>query len=201
MPSWTPPAQTVARRLVASGINKSSRVGLLMENGIEWAVTATAIMRIGAVLVPLSTLLKPPELHHQLQTAAVTELIVTREFRGRSYLSDLETIAPGCAELTAGGQRHVRLPNLRGVWAADDLPASRVEAFDRRAPSRRRFDPPTTWSFCSPPEAGARPRASSTPMAEQSGRLRPVCPAAASVPMSGSTSPCRSFGPGDSRVA
>lgn len=117
----------LARQLVASGISKSSRVGLLMENGIEWAVIATAIMRIGAVLVPLSTLLKPPELHHQLETGAVTELIVTREFRGRSYLSDLETIAPGCAELTAGGRRHVRLPNLRGIWAADDLPASQVE--------------------------------------------------------------------------
>ncbi len=117
-----------ACQLVASGINRSSRIGLLMENGIEWAVTATAIMRIGAVLVPLSTLLKPPELHHQLQTAAVTELIVRREFRGRRYLSDLEAIAPGCAELTADGQRHVRLPNLRGVWAADDLPALRVEA-------------------------------------------------------------------------
>ena len=59
----------VARRLVASGVNKSSRVGLLMENGIEWAVLAGAIMRTGAVLVPLSTLLRPPELHHQLQTA------------------------------------------------------------------------------------------------------------------------------------
>jgi acyl-CoA synthetase (AMP-forming)/AMP-acid ligase II len=117
----------LARQLVASGVSKSSRVGLLMENGIEWAVIATAIMRMGAVLVPLSTLLKPPELHHQLQTAAVTELIVTREFRGRNYLSDLEIIAPGCAELAARGQRHVRLPNLRGIWAADALPASRAD--------------------------------------------------------------------------
>jgi acyl-CoA synthetase (AMP-forming)/AMP-acid ligase II len=117
----------LARQLVACGIRKSSRVGLLMENGIEWAVIAAAIMRAGAVLVPLSTLLKPPELHHQLQTAAVTELIVTREFRGRTYLSDLEAIAPGCVELTAGGQRHERLPNLRAVWAADDLPTWRVE--------------------------------------------------------------------------
>ena len=116
-----------ARQLLASGMDKSSRVGLLMENGIEWAVLACAIMRTGAVLVPLSTLLKPPELHHQLQTAAVTELIVTREFRGRRYLSDLETIAPGCAELTAGGRRHVRLPHLRRIWAADGLPAARVE--------------------------------------------------------------------------
>jgi acyl-CoA synthetase (AMP-forming)/AMP-acid ligase II len=117
----------IARQLVTAGVDKSSRVGLLMENGIEWALHASAIMRTGATLVPLSTLLKPPELHHQLQTAAVTELIVTPEFRGRSYLSDLETIAPGCADLTASGQRHVRLPNLRGIWAAEGLPAAQVE--------------------------------------------------------------------------
>ena len=89
----------VACRLVAPGVDKSSRVGLLMENGIEWAVLASAVMRTGAVLVPLSTLLRPPELHHQLQTAVVTELVITREFRGRSYLTDLEAIAPGCADL------------------------------------------------------------------------------------------------------
>ena len=67
----------MASRFVASGVSRSSRVGLMMENGIEWAVIGAAVMRIGAVLVPLSTLLKPPELHGQLQTASVTELIVT----------------------------------------------------------------------------------------------------------------------------
>jgi acyl-CoA synthetase (AMP-forming)/AMP-acid ligase II len=63
----------LARRMIATGAGKSSRIGLVMENGIEWAVLATAAMRIGAVLVPLSTLLKPPELHSQLRVAAVRE--------------------------------------------------------------------------------------------------------------------------------
>ena len=115
----------LAGHLVASGVDKSARVGLMMENGIEWAVIGAAIMRVGAVLVPLSTLLKPPELQAQLQTAHVTELIVTTEFRGRNYLSDLEQIAPG---LTTGGtgRRQVELPDLRRLWTADDLPSSRA---------------------------------------------------------------------------
>ena len=37
-----------------------------MPNGVEWAVIAIALMRMGAVLVPLSTLLRPPELEAQL---------------------------------------------------------------------------------------------------------------------------------------
>jgi acyl-CoA synthetase (AMP-forming)/AMP-acid ligase II len=115
----------LAGHLVASGVDKSARVGLMMENGIEWAVIGAAVMRVGAVLVPLSTLLKPPELQAQLQTAHVTELIVTREFRGRNYLSDLEQIAPGLT--TRGtGRRHVELPDLRRLWTADDLPSSRA---------------------------------------------------------------------------
>jgi acyl-CoA synthetase (AMP-forming)/AMP-acid ligase II len=117
----------LARQLVGAGVGRSSRVGLLMENGIEWVVIATAIMRVGAILVPLSTLLKPPELRAQLDTAKVTELVVTRQFRGRSYLSDLEAIAPGVMQLTAADVRHVEVPNLRRVWVADELPSHRVD--------------------------------------------------------------------------
>jgi acyl-CoA synthetase (AMP-forming)/AMP-acid ligase II len=40
--------------------------GLLMPNGIEWATVALAVMRVGAVPVPVSTLLRPPELLAQL---------------------------------------------------------------------------------------------------------------------------------------
>ena len=50
-------------------MGKGARVGLLAPNGIEWAVTAAAVMRIGGVLVPLSTLLRPPELEAQLRVA------------------------------------------------------------------------------------------------------------------------------------
>jgi acyl-CoA synthetase (AMP-forming)/AMP-acid ligase II len=118
----------LARQLVASGVGMSSRVGLLMGNGIEWAVSAAAVMRVGAVLVPLSTLLKPPELHSQLETATVTELIATTTFRDHNYLSDLESVAPGIADVTQSGGRHANLPNLRRVWTTDDLPSDRVES-------------------------------------------------------------------------
>ena len=65
----------LAARLVAAGVVKGDRVGLLAPNGIEWATTALAVLRVGAVLVPLSTLLRPPELLAQLTTAAVTHLV------------------------------------------------------------------------------------------------------------------------------
>ncbi len=57
------------RRLPGAGIGKDP-VGLIMPNG-SWVQTAIALTRIGAVLVPLSTLLAPPELVAQLRVASV----------------------------------------------------------------------------------------------------------------------------------
>jgi acyl-CoA synthetase (AMP-forming)/AMP-acid ligase II len=116
----------LAARLVPAGVAKSSRVGVLMPNGVDWAVIASAVTRIGATLVPLSTLLRPPELLAQLQTARVTQLVLAEEFRGRSYLDDLHEIAPGVAALTGGGRRHPAVPALRSVWTLEDLPQARV---------------------------------------------------------------------------
>ena len=79
----------LACRLVRAGVTKGNRVGLLMPNGIEWATVALAVMRVGGVLVPLSTLLRPPELLAQLRGASVEHLITVRSYRGRSYLDDL----------------------------------------------------------------------------------------------------------------
>lgn len=116
----------LAGRLVAAGVSKASRVGLMAPNGIEWVVTAVAVMRIGAVLVPVSTLLKPPELKAQLGVAAVTQLVVAREFRGRTYLDEVESVAPGALAAGPGGRRSKVLPLLRHAWALDGLPTATV---------------------------------------------------------------------------
>lgn len=111
----------VATSLVTAGVAKGSRVALLMPNGIQWAVLACAVMRSGAVLVPLSTLLRPPELARQLTTAGVEALIVTEGFRDRDYLADLASIAPD-VRVGGGAPLHVpEVPRLRAVVRGDDL--------------------------------------------------------------------------------
>jgi len=96
----------LAAGLIEAGIVKGTRVGLIMPNGVRWVQIAIAVTRIGAVLVPLSTLLQPRELAAQLQTASVQFLISVEEFRGHRYLDDLQP---------------EQLPALRRVWAADQL--------------------------------------------------------------------------------
>jgi acyl-CoA synthetase (AMP-forming)/AMP-acid ligase II len=120
-------SRAFAARLVAAGVGKDARVGVVLPNGIEWAVIAAAVWRVGGVLVPLSTLLRPPELAAQLEVAGVTHLVLAREFRGRAYVDDVEAVAPGIVATTAAGRRHPRLPFVRAVWLAGDLPPDVVD--------------------------------------------------------------------------
>ncbi len=101
-----------AAALIEAGVNKGHRVGLMMSNAVEWAVQAYAIMRIGAVLVPLSTMLRMPELDAQLRISGVRHLIAAPEIRGRDYRAEMNAID------------HSALPSLTNLWWSDEpLPA------------------------------------------------------------------------------
>jgi acyl-CoA synthetase (AMP-forming)/AMP-acid ligase II len=125
-------SRALAARFVAAGVGKGARVGILLPNGIEWPAIAAAAWRIGAVVVPLSTLLRPPELEAQLRLAAVTHLVLARAFRGRTYADDLEAVAPGGTAATSAGRRSPHLPALRHVWLATN-DASLMQNFSASA--------------------------------------------------------------------
>jgi acyl-CoA synthetase (AMP-forming)/AMP-acid ligase II len=103
-------SRAMAAGFIGSGVGKGARVGLIMPNCAQWVQIAVALTRIGAVLVPLSTLLQPPELIAQLRVASVQALIAVEEFRGHRYLDDLAGVV-GTAEL----------PALRTVSAPEHL--------------------------------------------------------------------------------
>ena len=106
----------LAAGFIAAGIGKGSRVGLIMPNGVRWVQVAIALTRIGAVLVPLSTLLPRRELVAQLRTASVQFLIAVEEFRGHRYLDEVDP-------------ENRELPALQRVWAADVLPEKSADSF------------------------------------------------------------------------
>ena len=108
----------LAAGFIQAGIGKGTRVGLVMPNGCEWVRIALALTRIGAVLVPLSTLLTGRELASQLRTAAVTHLIAVDEFRGHRYLAELPHDGLPALRATWTPERAIRLPRDR---VGDDL--------------------------------------------------------------------------------
>jgi acyl-CoA synthetase (AMP-forming)/AMP-acid ligase II len=116
--------RVLAAAFIEAGIVKGTRVGLIMPNGVRWVQIAIAVIRIGAVLVPLSTLLQARELVAQLQTASVQFLVSVEEFRGHRYLDDLRWVL-GVGDL-GGKLQHPKLPALRQVWVADRLAEARA---------------------------------------------------------------------------
>lgn len=99
-------SRELAAAFLDAGIGKGTRVGLIMPNGVRWAQIAFALTRIGAVLVPMSTLLTGRELAAQLRVASVRHLVTVEEFRGHRYVDDL----PGA-----------ELPALQRLWHAQEL--------------------------------------------------------------------------------
>jgi len=106
----------LAKGLLASGVGKSTHVGLLAPNGPEWVVAWLAATRIGAVVALLNTYGQTRELGRALRHGDVAHLLTVEAHLGHDYLDRLEAAAPGLAD-----QRHERLmvpshPYLRSVW-------------------------------------------------------------------------------------
>ncbi|AFS13550.1 MULTISPECIES: class I adenylate-forming enzyme family protein [Mycobacterium] len=110
----------LAAVFVEAGVGKGSRVGLIMPNGTRWVQIAVALTRIGAVLVPLSTLLQAGELVAQLRVAAVQFLVSVEEFRGHRYLDDLKAVPES------------EIPALQQVWSTDQLDSAPASDRARR---------------------------------------------------------------------
>ena len=119
--------RSLSAAFVTAGVGKGTRVGLIMPNGVRWVQISMALTRIGAVLVPLSTLLRPRELLAQLRVAAVQHLVTVEEFRGHRYVDEI------AAELDVPRLRddviqHPLLPALRRVWTTTSVDSAPVTA-------------------------------------------------------------------------
>lgn len=107
-------ANAVAKGLARLGVSKGTRVGILMPNRPEWLACAFGALKLGALVVPLNTLLRKPELEYALRHADVTVLIAVSHFLKHAYPEILCEICPALAH---GGQELAapQLPALRHV--------------------------------------------------------------------------------------
>ncbi len=113
-------SQHLARHLIAAGISKGSRVGLLFPQGADFAIAFLAATRIGAVAVPLSSFYRGNELRVAVRHADVDTLLSGAMTAGRRTAEVLEETWP---ELSASAGEPLQLtdaPNLRRVWIAGE---------------------------------------------------------------------------------
>jgi acyl-CoA synthetase (AMP-forming)/AMP-acid ligase II len=87
----------LAGRLLAAGVGKGTRLGLLHANGPDWVVTWLAAARIGALTVPLSTFSPPAELARTIRHADVQAVVSAPRFGDVDLVARLEDALPGLA--------------------------------------------------------------------------------------------------------
>ncbi|MBW2421266.1 MAG: AMP-binding protein [Deltaproteobacteria bacterium] len=107
--------ERISRALVAQGVGKGSRVGLLMENGPDWIAFAFAATGLGALFIPVSTFCKDDDLDYQLRHADVQQLFLSARFLKNDYLAMLRRAAPELEEAEPCAFYSEALPALRKV--------------------------------------------------------------------------------------
>lgn len=115
----------LARGLVARGVGKGTRVGFIYGNGPGFALMLAAIARIGAVAIPISTMIRANELVRVLRQSDVSGLIVQRHFLGHDYVERILDALPELREAGDADLRIARVPYLRWIVSTGEgLPAS-----------------------------------------------------------------------------
>src|SRR4029079_18163394 len=101
-----------AKQLLAAGVGKGTRVGIMFPNGTEWVVAWLGITRIGALFMPFSSTYKPAELRKGLRYGDGDTLIVPPTLLGRDNLAFVQEVIPGLADSRAGPLRIPAFPYL-----------------------------------------------------------------------------------------
>jgi fatty-acyl-CoA synthase len=92
-------AGRVGTALRARGFRRGDRVGILINNRLEWLETAFGAAALGVVAVPFSTWSKPAELEFLLADSEVEGLFAIDGFGGQDFTAALAEIAPNCPGL------------------------------------------------------------------------------------------------------
>jgi acyl-CoA synthetase (AMP-forming)/AMP-acid ligase II len=123
-------AFAVAQALIARGVTKETRVGLLCTNRPEWITAMFGIALAGGTCVALSTFAKGAELEYQLRLGDVSLLIFERSVLDRDFAAELIELCPDLthAPNARSEMQSTRLPFLRrAVCIGDAAPAGAFE--------------------------------------------------------------------------
>jgi acyl-CoA synthetase (AMP-forming)/AMP-acid ligase II len=115
----------LAEALLASGVGKGTRVGILFPNCAQWLISWLAAARIGALTIPLSTFAPGGELARLLRHTDVQVLLMGRSIAGRDLVERIEHALPGLidggteiAEPAAPYLRRIHVwPDCERSWA------------------------------------------------------------------------------------
>lgn len=118
-------SREAAKSLLAFGVKRTDRLGILLGNQPEWLVLCFAAAYVGAVLVPLNTWYKKTELEWSLRHCGISVLVSLSSFLSARYDAILNELLPALPQGPAGAVREPAFPELRQlVMLGDPLPGA-----------------------------------------------------------------------------
>jgi fatty-acyl-CoA synthase len=121
-------ARTIARGLMALGVEPGERVAVWATNVPEWVVLQFAIAKIGAILVTANTSLRAKEIEYLLRQSEAATLVTIRGFRDVDYVDALNEI----------GAASGRIPTLqRVIFIGESTPPRLLPYSEIRAQAHR----------------------------------------------------------------
>lgn len=121
----------IAQALVAAGVGKGARVGVLMSNRPEWIMTCFGIAMAGGVVVALNTFSTEQELAHQISVADIEILFFEQGVANKNFVSMLLDILGSESQNTSGNFFSTIFPFLRRVICVDDVEVNYIEPFEK----------------------------------------------------------------------
>lgn len=125
----------VAKALIACGVSKDSRVGVLMTNRPEYLAAVFGCGLAGAISVGLSTFSTPMELEQLLAMSDVSVLLFDGQVLKKDFGAMLVELEPRIGNAAPGQLQSLKFPFLRHLVrlpavAGDDAGAAPVSAFE-----------------------------------------------------------------------
>lgn len=91
-------SRRIAKSLVAVGLGKGARVGLLMSNRPEAVAGIFGAGLVGAIAVPLSTFSPKPELAYLVAHGDISVLLVQTSMGSRTFAADVVELCPSAVD-------------------------------------------------------------------------------------------------------
>jgi fatty-acyl-CoA synthase len=111
----------LARGLIGLGVTPGEKVALWMVNRPEFIEAMFAVMKIGAVLVPVNTRFRTDDVAYVLGQSDATTLIIAERSGPVDYLGMVRELVPS---LAGGAAREARFPHLRRVISVGETPGA-----------------------------------------------------------------------------
>ena len=108
-------ANEVARALLACGVGKGTRVGVLMTNRPEFLSAVFGVALAGGVAATLSTFSTTVELEHLLQVSACSVLLIERRVLKKDFADMVTALEPALASARPGEIASIKFPFLSHI--------------------------------------------------------------------------------------